>query len=61
MNKPESVLENEMRKILCDFEVQTDYPIPVRRLDWASINRKKRTHHLADDRMKMKERLKIEK
>ena len=27
VHKPESVLENETYKILCDFEMQTDYPI----------------------------------
>ena len=33
MHKPESVQENEMHKILCDFKIQTDYLIPVRRPD----------------------------
>ena len=27
--EPESVLENDMRIILCDFEIQTDYLIQI--------------------------------
>ena len=30
MNKPESALENEIHKILWDFEKQTDHPISFR-------------------------------
>ena len=33
MHNLESVLENEMHKILLDFEKQTDYPISARRPD----------------------------
>ena len=28
MHNPESVLENETHKILCDFEIKTDHPTP---------------------------------
>ena len=33
MNKPESILENEIHKILWDFAIQTDHLIPTRRSD----------------------------
>ena len=39
--KPESILENETHKFLCDFNMQTDYQIPARRLDPELINKKK--------------------
>ena len=29
MHKPESVLEDETHKILCDIEIQTDHQIPT--------------------------------
>ena len=44
MHKIESVLENEMHKILWDFEIQ----IQARRLELVLINKKKRTCHLVD-------------
>ena len=43
MHKPESVLENEMHKILCDFVIQTDHLIPARKPDLVIVNRKNRT------------------
>ena len=30
MHNPESVLKNEMHKLLCDFEIQTDHQILAR-------------------------------
>ena len=33
MHNPESVLENGMRHLLCDSEIQTDYLILARQLD----------------------------
>ena len=42
MHKPESVLENETQKVLCDFKIQTDQLIPARRPDLRIINKKKR-------------------
>ena len=39
--KPESILKDEMWKILWDFEIQTDRLIPVRRLDLVIINIKR--------------------
>ena len=41
MHKPESVVDNEKRKILWEFWVQTDHLIPTRRLDLVLINKKK--------------------
>ena len=40
MHKPESVLENEIHKILLDFEIQKDHLIPSRRPDLMRINKK---------------------
>ena len=42
-NKPESVLENEMHKILWGLEIQTDHSIPVRRTEQVLMNNNKRT------------------
>ena len=42
MHKPEFVLENEMHKILLDFDIQTDHLISARRLDLVIMNKKKR-------------------
>ena len=39
---PESVLENEMHKILWDFEIQTDYLTSAWRLDLVIVNKKKK-------------------
>ena len=41
MHNPESVLENETHKILCDFQIQTDHLISARRPDLMIINKKK--------------------
>ena len=38
MYKPESVLQNEVHKILKKFEIQTDQLIPTRRPGLISIN-----------------------
>ena len=42
MHKPESILENEMHKILWDFEIQIDHLILARRPDLVIINNKKK-------------------
>ena len=42
LRKLESVLVNDTRKILWDFEKQTDYQIPTRRLDQEIINKKRK-------------------
>ena len=43
MHKPESVVENEIYKILCDFSIEMDHLIQARRPDLVIINEKKRT------------------
>ena len=44
----ESILKNEMHKILWDFETQTDYLISAEKPDLALINKKKGTCHQVD-------------
>ena len=39
MLKQESDLENETNKILSDFEIQTDCPIPAKKLDIVLIRK----------------------
>ena len=41
MHKPEYFLENEMLKMLLDFQIQIDHPIVARRSDLVLINKKK--------------------
>ena len=60
MHKPESVLENEMHKILWDFEIQTDHLILTRWPPAVIIDKKGSYRKLdfavqADHRMKIKE------
>ena len=61
MYNPKSVLENEIYKILWDFEIQTDHLISARRPDQVIINKKKKKIYqivdfgvLADHRVKLK-------
>ena len=42
MYKPESTRENEIDKILYDFEIQTDHLISARRQDLVIINKSKK-------------------
>ena len=47
MHKPESVLEDEMLKILWDFDVQTEHLVSARITDLLSIKKKeKKTFHI---------------
>ena len=48
MHNPESVLENEMHKLLWDFEIQTDHLISPRWPDLKIINKKKRVCKIVD-------------
>ena len=48
IHKPESILENEMPKILSDFRIRTYHLIPARMPDLVLTNKKKRTCHEAD-------------
>ena len=41
MHNPESILENETPKILCDFKIQKDHLISVRRQDLVIVYKKK--------------------
>ena len=43
MHNLESVPENEIPKLLCDFEIQTDHQILARRLDLEIVKKKKQT------------------
>ena len=46
MYNSESVLENEMHKILWDFEIQTDHLISARRPDLVIVNNNKKKEKL---------------
>ena len=48
MHKPKSDIENKTNKILWDFEIHKDQPIPVRRSQLIFINSNKRICHLMD-------------
>ena len=56
MHKPEGILENEMHKILWDFEIQRANQIQSRRLILVLIIKKKRTCHLVSKDHKVKEK-----
>ena len=66
-SKPESVMENETRKILWDFVIQTDLPTPTGSADLVLSNKMKRTWSqvdfaiLTDLRLKVKGNVKINK
>ena len=69
MHNPESVLENEMHKLLGDFEIKTDHLISPRRPDQIKVNNPplKKLAQLwtllfqLDHRVKLKEREKKDK
>ena len=67
MHQPESILGNQLYKILLDFEIQTDHLIPAGRPNLELIWKKKRTCCLvdfavpADHRAKIKENEMIDK
>ena len=46
MHNPESVLENEMRAILWDFDIQTDHRIPTKRPDHNKKKERKKEREL---------------
>ena len=48
MHNPESVLENETHKVLCDFEIKTDHLISARRLDIVLVNNNNKIENLAN-------------
>ena len=47
MHNPAPVLENDMHKLLWDFNIQTDYLIPAIRPDHIIINNKKKKRDFA--------------
>ena len=65
--KPKYILENEIHKLLWDFEIQTDHLISARQPNLIIINRKKRICRIvnfavpADHRVKFKESEKNDK
>ena len=64
MHNPESILENEVHKILRDFEIQTDHLISARQPNLIIINKKKGTCKIMDfanHRVKLKESKKKDK
>ena len=48
MHDPAPVLENDTHKLLWDFNIKTDYPIPARRPDLIIINKKKKMCKIVD-------------
>ena len=48
MHKLEAVIENEMHRILWDFEIQIDHSNLTRKPDLVFIKKKKRTCYLVD-------------
>ena len=67
MHKLDSVLENEMQRILSYLEIKTDQQILTRRSNWMLNNKNKRSWHRvdfplpADHGVKIKESEKIDK
>ena len=59
MHNLESVLENEMHKLLWDFEIQTDHLISARRPGLVIINKKKRTCRIVDFAVSANHRVKL--
>ena len=61
MYKPEFVQENELYKILSDFEIQMDHLIPTGRPDLVVINKKKDFAVPTDHKIELKESEKKDK
>ena len=65
-HEPESLLENEDYKILCDFSIQADHVIEARRTDLVVVDKERscKIIHFAvpgDSRIEEKKKHKIEK
>ena len=52
MHNPESAQENNVRKILWDFEIQIDHLISARQPKLVIVNKRKRTCRIVDKTMK---------
>ena len=61
MHKPESVLENETHKILWDFEIPMNPPIPANKPGLVIINKAKEPSIPVDHRVKINENEKRDK
>ena len=61
MHSPAPVLENDMHKLLCDFDIHTDYLISARRPDLIIILKKKRICKIVDFAVPADHRIKLEK
>ena len=67
IHNPDFVLENEIHKLLWNFDIQTDPLISVKRPDQVIISKKKRNFQTvdfavpADHRVKLKKKKKNEK
>ena len=60
MHNPASVLENEIHKLLWDFNIQTDYIILARRTDHIIIKKKKSIRKIVDFAIPADNRVKLE-
>ena len=61
MHNPESVQENETRKLHWDFEIQTDHLISTRRPDLTIIYKKERTCRIGNFAVPVVYRIKLKK
>ena len=61
MHNPESVQENEMHKILWDFEIQTDHLILAKRPNLVIVHKKKRTCQIVDFAVPADHRVKLKR
>ena len=61
MHNLESVLENDTRKIIRDFDIQTDHLISARRPCIIIIDKKERTHRIVDFALPADHRKKLKK
>ena len=59
VHNTESVLENDIRKLLWDFEIQTDHLISATRPDLIIINKKERTCRIVDFAVPLDRRKKL--
>ena len=59
MHNPESVVENDMHKLLWDFEIQTDHQILAGRPDFIITNKNERTCGIVDFAVPADHRVKL--
>ena len=61
MHNPESILENEIHKILWPFKIQMDHQISAKRPDQVIVYNKKRTCQIVDFAIPADHRVKLKK